>query len=98
MKVYCALESCRHHAASSDQVGLVDFPSEVAALRRWLALTRVRHVVRGVTRLCTEHFLPHQLEADPEWERRYPGQVQPNPRLRPGVVPTLGVPGWLEQR
>ncbi|XP_043190547.1 uncharacterized protein LOC122364335 [Amphibalanus amphitrite] len=97
MKVYCALESCPHHAIKSDQVGLVDFPSEAGLLRRWLALTQVRHVVRGVTRLCTDHFLPHQLVVDPEWERRFPGVVNPKPSLLPGTVPTLNVPGWLEE-
>ena len=98
MKVYCAIEFCRHHAVTSDEVGFVDFPSEAGELHRWIELTWVRHVVRGVTRLCTEHFLPDQLMTDPEWERRFPGQVNPNPHLKPGVLPTIGVPGWLDER
>ncbi|KAF0302374.1 hypothetical protein FJT64_025509 [Amphibalanus amphitrite] len=67
MKVYCALESCPHHAIKSDQVGLVDFPSEAGLLRRWLALT--------------------QLVVDPEWERRFPGVVNPKPSLLPALYP-----------
>ena len=98
MKTYCALDCCRHHAVSSDEVGVVDFPSEAGALRRWLALTWVRHVVAGVTRLCTDHFLPEQLLPDPEWERQFPGQVNPNPHVQPGALPILGVPGWLDER
>ncbi|XP_037071842.1 uncharacterized protein LOC119093054, partial [Pollicipes pollicipes] len=97
MKVYCAIEECPHHAASSDAVGLVEFPTSAGQLRVWRALTGVRHVVRGVTRLCTDHFTPADLEPDAQWERLYPGQVNPKPRLRPGVVPSRGVPGWLEE-
>lgn len=97
MKTFCAVETCWHHSVNSDEVGYVDFPCSAGELSAWTSLTWVRHVVRGVTRVCTNHFLAEDLVLDPQWEAMYPGQANPNPTVKPGARPFINVPGWLDE-